>query len=86
MKDEGKIPDKCTLCGGSFELDNPASPLHGKRVIYPYPMKEWLCQDCFRKSLDAGLNRLNKVLAGQPLTKEDFQSPEEAVIDDERED
>jgi len=51
-----KYPDNCTLCGGSFEVD-------GKRVIYPYPMKHWLCKTCFIKSLDAGLGRLNKVLA-----------------------
>jgi len=62
-----EIPDNCTLCGGSFEVD-------GKRVIYPYPEKEYLCRDCFTKSLKAGLNRLNKVLAGQPLTAEDWQT------------
>jgi len=50
------VPENCTLCGGSFEVD-------GKRVIYPYPMKHWLCKTCFIKSLDAGLGRLNKVLA-----------------------
>jgi len=65
------IPKNCTLCGGSFEID-------GKRVIYPYPIKHWLCRTCFTKSLDAGLGRLNKVLAGQPLTKEDFQSTNES--------
>jgi len=59
------IPENCTLCGGSFEIE-------GKRVIYPYPMKEWLCRDCFIKSLDAGLGRLNKVLAGEKLEESDF--------------
>jgi len=51
-----KYPIVCTLCGGSFERK-------GKRVIYPYPPKHYLCVDCFTKSLDAGLGRLNKRLA-----------------------
>ena len=54
------VPENCTLCGGSFERD-------GKRVIFPYPIKQWLCRDCFVKSMDAGLGRLNKVLAGGKL-------------------
>lgn len=64
-----KYPLVCTLCGGSFEYN-------GKRTIFPYPMKEYLCFFCFDKSMKAGLGRLNKVLAGQPLTPEDWQSPE----------
>lgn len=63
-----KYPIVCTLCGGSFEYN-------GKRTIFPYPMKEYLCLPCFDKSMKAGIARLNKVLAGQPLTKEDWQSP-----------
>jgi len=50
------VPENCTLCGGSFEIN-------GKRVIYPYPKKQWLCRGCFTTSLDAGIGRLNKVLA-----------------------
>lgn len=55
-----KIPDNCTLCGGTFEVE-------GRRVIYPYPLKHYLCRSCFEKSLDEGLKRLNKVLAGEKL-------------------
>lgn len=57
--DENKIPDKCTLCGGEFTRNK-----RGQRVIYPYPMKHHLCRTCFEKSLDAGIARLNYVLAG----------------------
>jgi len=64
------MPDKCTLCGGSFEKE-------GKRVIFPYPPDHYLCRDCFEKSLDAGLNRLNKVLRGEKLTKEDWKKMDE---------
>ena len=62
-----EIPDKCTLCGGDFEHE-------GKQIIFPYPMKEYLCFPCFIKSMKAGLGRLNKVLAGQPLAPEDWES------------
>ena len=59
------IPESCTLCGGSFSVN-------GKRARYPYPMKHWLCRTCFIKSMDAGLGRLNKVLAGEKLEESDF--------------
>ena len=51
-----KYPIACTLCGGSFEHE-------GKRVIFPYPMKHYLCFSCFMESLDEGLGRLNERLA-----------------------
>jgi len=51
-----KYPITCTLCGGSFEYE-------GKRIIYPYPMKHYLCFSCFTKSMNEGLGRLNKRLA-----------------------
>lgn len=51
-----KYPIICTLCSGTFERK-------GKRVIYPYPPKQYLCFDCFTKSLDSGLDRLNERLA-----------------------
>lgn len=57
-----KIPDKCTLCGGDFTKNDK-----GGRVIFPYPMKHYLCFPCFEKSLNAGLARLNYVLAGGNL-------------------
>jgi len=55
-----KYPIVCTLCGGSFEYK-------GKRVIYPYPQKHYLCFNCFTKSMDEGLGKLNKRLATQGL-------------------
>jgi len=54
MKKE--IPENCTLCGGSFEHK-------GKRIIYPYPMKHYLCHSCFMKATKEGIDRLNKRLA-----------------------
>ena len=51
-----KYPITCTLCGGSFEHK-------GKRVIYPYPMKHYLCFSCFMKATKEGIDRLNKRLA-----------------------
>ena len=62
-----KYPLVCTRCGGTYEHND-------KRLIYPYPPDEYLCKTCFNECLGAGLNRLNKVLAGQPLTKEDWQT------------
>jgi len=67
-----EIPKKCTLCGTPFNEAKKSKD--GKNMIFPYPMKHYLCWDCFTKSLDAGLGRLNKVLAGEKLTKEDFDS------------
>lgn len=55
-----KYPIVCTLCGGSFEYK-------GKRIIYPYPAKHYLCFTCFTKSMDEGLGRLNQRLATQGL-------------------
>ena len=66
-----KKPDQCTLCGGSFEHNE-------KTLRFPYPPNHYLCFNCFDKSLNAGLNRLNKLLAGEPLTKEDFHKTNEA--------
>ena len=51
-----KVPEKCTLCGGSFWKD-------GKKAAFPYPPKHYLCIDCFMKALDEGLGLLNKRLA-----------------------
>jgi len=51
-----KVPEKCTLCGGSFEKD-------GKKNAFPYPPKHYLCIDCFKKAMDEGIGRLNKRLA-----------------------
>ena len=64
-----EVPDNCTMCGEAFSSKK-------KKGIFPYPEKEWLCVDCFEKSLSAGLGRLNKVLAGEKLTKEDWESQE----------
>lgn len=61
-----KYPITCTMCGSSFEHK-------GKRIIYPYPMKEYLCFTCFKEAMDTGLGRLNKSLRGEALTKEDFK-------------
>jgi len=60
------IPDNCTMCGDAFKDKD-------KKGIFPYPQKEWLCFDCFAEALGTGLGRLNKVLAGESLTKEDFK-------------
>lgn len=61
MKEE--IPDKCTLCGGDFEID-------GKRAIYPYPEKEYLCLTCFIKetNLQPHERIAHGILAGVKLT------------------
>jgi len=51
-----EVPEKCTLCGGSFEKD-------GKKCAFPYPPKHYLCIDCLKKAMDEGIGRLNKRLA-----------------------
>jgi len=53
---KAKNPEKCTLCGGSFEKD-------GRDCAFAYPPNHYLCFDCFKKSMDAGISRLNKRLA-----------------------
>jgi len=55
-----KYPIVCTLCGGSFEHN-------GKRIIFPHPKKHYLCFNCFNKTMDEGLKRLNERLATQGL-------------------
>ena len=44
----------CTRCGKAFD----------KGGRFPYPEKQLLCKECFFPTLQKGLNRLNKVLAG----------------------
>lgn len=51
---------KCTKCGKSFKKGD------GR---FPYPKKQVLCKKCFHESLHVGLNRLNKVLAGESPVK-----------------
>ena len=51
-----KVPDNCTLCGGSFKKD-------GKECTFPWPPNHFLCVDCLTQSTDEGLGRLNKRLA-----------------------
>jgi len=67
-----KMPDKCTLCGDEFTKNEK-----GQRVIFPYPMKHYLCYPCFTKSLDAGLTRLNYVLEGGDLNDLKAEEQEE---------
>ena len=54
--DERKLPENCTLCGGSFTVN-------GRRCLYPYPPNHYLCYNCLTKSMDEGLGKLNKELA-----------------------
>ena len=61
-----EVPDNCTMCGDAFKDKE-------RRGIFPYPHKQWLCFECFDEALGTGLGRLNKTLAGEPLTKEDFK-------------
>jgi len=56
-----KYPDNCTLCDTPF--DEAKKSKDGKRMIFPYPPNHYLCWDCFTKSMDTGLGRLNKKLA-----------------------
>lgn len=60
---KAEIPEKCTLCGGDFEID-------GKRAIYPYPEKENLCLTCFTKKLNLQPQEriAHGILAGVKLT------------------
>jgi len=53
-----EIPDTCTLCGESYTKN-----AKGERVIFPYPPKHYLCYPCFIKSMNSGINKLNRVLA-----------------------
>ena len=52
------IPDNCTLCGKSFINENGT-----RDCAFPYPPKHYLCKECFISTMNAGLSRLNKVLA-----------------------
>ncbi len=53
-----KYPDNCTLCGKPY-IKNEKT---GRRMIFPYPPNHYLCYNCFSKSMDEGLGRLNKTL------------------------
>ena len=56
-----KYPDNCTLCGTPFK--DAKKSKDGRIMRFPYPPKHYLCWDCFNKSMDAGIGRLNQVLA-----------------------
>lgn len=67
-----EIPDRCTRCGKLF--DEVIMPNGKTSAAFPWPPKEYLCFECLIPIAERGLGRLNKVLAGEKITKEDYDT------------